>query len=60
MTINCTNKKEIRRVQALTGERSLTFILPKNMATELGINKGDYLSCFIIRNKLILEKMDVK
>lgn len=32
---------EVRKVQALQGERSLTVVLPKEFATELGIAKGD-------------------
>jgi bifunctional DNA-binding transcriptional regulator/antitoxin component of YhaV-PrlF toxin-antitoxin module len=49
---------EIRKVQALTGERSLTLVLPKAYATELGIEKGDFLKCHINDNKLILEKAE--
>lgn len=38
MQLNIT---EVRRVQALQGERSLTIVLPKVFAMELGISKGD-------------------
>jgi hypothetical protein len=47
---------EIRRAQALTGDRSLTVVLPKQFATQLGIGKGDFLKCRIENNRLILEK----
>ena len=47
---------EIRRAQALTGDRSLTVVLPKQFATQLGIGKGDFLKCHVENNRLILEK----
>ena len=49
---------EIRRVQALQGERSLTFVLPKQFAIELGIAKGDFLKCKVDGNRLIIEKVN--
>lgn len=52
-------ENEITRIQALTGERSFTFVLPKAFAVELGIGKGDFLKCHIEHNKLVVEKMDV-
>jgi hypothetical protein len=48
---------EIRRVQALVGDRSFVTVLPKSLATELGIRKGDYLRCFIEKDRLIMEKV---
>lgn len=50
---------EIRKVQALTGERSFTIVLPKTYATELGIEKGHFLKCHIEDQKLILEKAEL-
>lgn len=50
---------EVRKVQALTGERSLTLVLPKVFATELGIGKGAFLKCSIEGNHLIVEKADL-
>jgi antitoxin component of MazEF toxin-antitoxin module len=50
---------EIRKVQALTGERSLTFVLPKTYATQLGIEKGHFLKCHVENNKLVLEKAEI-
>ncbi len=52
-------ENEIRKVQALTGERSFTFVLPKAFAIELGIGKGDFLKCHVENNRLVVEKMGV-
>lgn len=48
---------ELRKVQALTGERSLTLVFPKQVATELGIERGDFMECRIDGGKLIVERM---
>lgn len=52
-----SEKYEIRKIQALTGERSFTFVLPKHFAVKLGIEKGNFLKCWINENKLIVEKV---
>jgi len=49
----------LRKVQAYHGERSMTIVLPKEFATELGILKGDYLKVRIDSKRLILEKADL-
>lgn len=49
---------QIRRLQALTGERSLTLVFPKQFALELGIAKGDFLKCYVDAGRLIVEKID--
>jgi len=49
----------LRKVQAYHGERSMTIVLPKEFATELGILKGDYLKVRIDSKRLILEKADI-
>ena len=49
---------EIRRIQALTGERSLTLVLPKHYASDLGLNKGDYVKVKQEQNKLVIQKAD--
>jgi hypothetical protein len=51
---------EIRKVQALTGERSFVLVLAKQFARELGISKGDFLKCYVHAGKLIVEKIDNK
>jgi bifunctional DNA-binding transcriptional regulator/antitoxin component of YhaV-PrlF toxin-antitoxin module len=50
---------EIRKVQAYSGERSLTFVLPKIYSEKLGIEKGDFLKVHIEDAKLIVQKADV-
>ena len=50
---------ELRRVQALHGEKSLTIILPKNFAVLLGIEKDDFLKCLVDGKRLIVEKMQI-
>jgi hypothetical protein len=49
----------IRRVQAYHGEKSLTFVLPKDFAIALGIGKGDYLKVTLDDQKLIIQKAEV-
>jgi len=49
---------EIRRIQALTGDRSLTLVFPKSFAVELGISKGDFLKCRVDGNRLIVENVN--
>jgi len=53
------NHLQIRKVQALQGERSLTVVLPKEFATLLEIEKGDYLKVTIEGRKLVLEKAEI-
>jgi hypothetical protein len=38
-----TENIEYRKIQGLVGEHSLSFVLPKKYATDLGIVKGDYV-----------------
>ena len=49
---------EIRKVQAHTGERSLTLVFPKQFATELGVGRGDFMKCRIDSGRLVVEKMN--
>jgi hypothetical protein len=49
---------EIRKVQALQGERSFTLVFPKEFAAELGIGKGDFLKCQVEGNRLIVQKVN--
>ena len=50
---------EIKTIQALTGERSLTFVLPKIYSEKLGIEKGDFLKVHIEDGKLVVQKADL-
>jgi hypothetical protein len=49
-------KIELRRVQALQGERSFTLVFPKEFAIELGVGKGDFLKCQVDGKSLVVEK----
>jgi len=51
-------KFEIRKIQALTGDRSFTLVFPKQFALELGVAKGDFLKCRIHGARLIVEKLN--
>ena len=50
---------EILKVQAYSGERSLTFVLPKIYSEKLGIEKGDFLKVYVEDGKLVVQKADV-
>jgi bifunctional DNA-binding transcriptional regulator/antitoxin component of YhaV-PrlF toxin-antitoxin module len=54
--MNSQEKIEVRRVQALQGERSFVLVFPKDFATQLGVRKGDFLKCYVNGNQLIVEK----
>jgi hypothetical protein len=56
--MNNSGSIEIRRIQALTGDRSLTLVFPKQFAVELGIAKGDFLKCRVDNGRLIVEKVN--
>lgn len=60
MSYNIGNDKsvEIRKVQALQGERSLTLVFPKEFSVRLGIGKGDFLKCSVDGQRLIVEKVE--
>jgi hypothetical protein len=49
----------LRKVQAYHGERSMTIVLPREFAVNLGIAKGDYLKVRMENNRLILEKAEI-
>lgn len=55
--MNSQYKTEVRKVQALQGERSFTLVFPKHFAKELGVEKGDFLKCYVDGNRLIAEKV---
>lgn len=57
-SIEQIKKIEIRKIQALTGERSLTLVFPKQFAYELGVGRGDFLKCSIDGSRLIVEKVN--
>ena len=49
---------QIRKVQALTRDRSFTLVFPKQFATELGVGRGDFMKCRIDSGRLVVEKMN--
>jgi hypothetical protein len=48
---------QIRRLQALQSERSLTHVLPEDFVIALGIGKGDFLKCPVDSNRIVIEKV---
>lgn len=47
---------EIRTIQALTGDRSLTLVLPKHYAIGIGLRKGDFVKVRLDGLRIIIEK----
>ena len=43
-------------LQAFIGTCSLTLLLPKRIAEELGLRNGEFLKCYVDGNRLIVEK----
>jgi hypothetical protein len=44
------------KVPALVGDRSLTLVLPKSFAIDLGVGKGDFVNIYTEDRKIIKEK----
>ena len=55
---NRDNQTELRKVQGIHGNSTFTLVLPKDFVSILRIDKGDYLKCTILDNKLIVEKTE--
>jgi bifunctional DNA-binding transcriptional regulator/antitoxin component of YhaV-PrlF toxin-antitoxin module len=49
-------RTQLRKVQGIVGESSFSVILPKQIATEAGIGKGDYLEFFLEGDRIVLQK----
>ena len=49
---------EIRRVQALQGERSFHYSFAQGIRCRLGIGKGDFLKCSVDGRRLVVEKVE--
>jgi bifunctional DNA-binding transcriptional regulator/antitoxin component of YhaV-PrlF toxin-antitoxin module len=43
-------------MQAIIGTCSLTLLLPKRIAEELGLQNGEFLECYVDGNRLIVER----
>jgi AbrB family looped-hinge helix DNA binding protein len=55
--IKTENKcKEYRKVQGLVGDCSFSVVLPKSIAVDLGIRKGDFVKVYTENNKIIMER----
>jgi antitoxin component of MazEF toxin-antitoxin module len=50
------SRVEYRKVQALIGESSFFFILPKAYANQMSIGKGDFVKVYLEGGKIIVEK----
>jgi AbrB family looped-hinge helix DNA binding protein len=59
-----TNKmktlKELRKVQGIVGDTSFSVVLPKHIASEAGIGKGDYVEFFREGDRIILQKTGIQ
>jgi hypothetical protein len=54
-TLN-TENIEYRKIQGLVGEHSLSIILPKKYALDLGIGKGDFVKVYQRDHMIVIEK----
>jgi hypothetical protein len=52
-------KPTIHKVQPIHGSSSWVLVLPKPFISKLQIEKGDYVKCSIIGNKLEVEKPEL-
>jgi antitoxin component of MazEF toxin-antitoxin module len=50
-------KFEYRKIQGLIGDSSLGVILPKTMATNISINKGEFVKIYQEEDKIIIQKI---
>lgn len=49
---------EYRKVQGLLGEYSLSIILPKSYATELGLQKGEFVKVHLEGKRIVIERAE--
>jgi len=54
-----STRTPLRKVQVLSGDRSLVVVIPKLLEEQLGIEKGNFLKCEIENGRMILEGHDV-
>jgi formylmethanofuran dehydrogenase subunit D len=47
---------EYRKIQAGVGDYSLSFVLPKKIANDLGIGKGDYVKVSQQHGGILIQK----
>ena len=51
-----SRKLEYRKIQSIVGDQSFSLVLPKAYATDLGIQKGDFVKVIQEGQKIIIEK----
>ena len=54
--LESSKKLEYRKIQGLVGDQSFSVVLPKSYATDLGIQKGDFVKVIQDGQKIIIEK----
>lgn len=47
---------QYRKVQAIMGEHSFSFVIPKKYALDIGIGKGDFVKVILEKDRLIVKK----
>ena len=52
------NALEYRKIQGLVGDHSFSLVLPKIFATDLGIQKGDFVKVYRNGKTMIIEKVE--
>ena len=50
---------QVRKVQALGREKSLTIVLAKEFVIKLGIEKGDFIKSYVDEDRLIFQKVKI-
>ena len=56
LSILMSQEYSIRKVQGIVGENSLSIILPKSYAIDIGIGKGDYVKVRQEGQRIVIEK----
>ena len=54
--LESSKKLEYRKIQGLVGDQSFSLVLPKAYATNLGIQKGDFVKVIQEGQKITIEK----
>ena len=54
--LESSKKLEYRKIQGLVGDQSFSVVLPKSYATDLGIQKGDFVKVKQEGQKITIEK----
>lgn len=49
--------KKIHKIQSIHGNSTFILVIPKDFISELGIEKGDYVSCAIEKESIVITKV---